>query len=127
MCKGAYVGTLLDGTKRIVAGTQAKLYDISGGAWTDRSKVGGYTGLAPWRFTMFGNNIIAANRSGRLQEAAPSASFADVPTSPSASIVCSAAGFVLAFNVADLDGSFGDQPDGWWCSGLFNQDTWTPS
>lgn len=66
-CKGAYVGTLLDGTKRIVAGTNAKLYDISGGAWTDRSQVGGYTGLAPWRFCMFGNNIIATNRSQRIQ------------------------------------------------------------
>lgn len=66
-CKGAYVGTLLDGTKRIIAGTQAKLYDIAGGAWTDRSKAGGYTGLAPWRFTMFGNNVLAANRSGRIQ------------------------------------------------------------
>lgn len=66
-CKGAYVGTLLDGTKRIVAGTNAKLWDISGGAWTDRSKVGGYTGLAPWRFTMFGNNILATNRAQRIQ------------------------------------------------------------
>lgn len=62
-CSGAYVGTLLDGTKRIVAGTQAKLWDISGGAWTDRSQAGGYTGLSPWRFTMFGNNILATNRS----------------------------------------------------------------
>lgn len=66
-CKGAYVGTLLDGTKRIVAGTNAKLWDISGGAWTDRSKAGGYTGLAPWRFTMFGSNIIATNRAQRIQ------------------------------------------------------------
>jgi hypothetical protein len=66
-CKGAYVGTLLDGTKRIVAGTNAKLWDISGGAWTDRSRVGGYTGLAPWRFTMFGSNILATNRAQRIQ------------------------------------------------------------
>lgn len=66
-CKGAYVGTLLDGTKRIVAGTQAKLWDIAGGAWTDRSKAGGYTGLAPWRFTMFGSNILATNRAQRIQ------------------------------------------------------------
>lgn len=66
-CKGAYVGTLLDGTKRIVAGTLAKLWDIAGGAWVDRSKAGGYTGLAPWRFTMFGSNILATNRAGRIQ------------------------------------------------------------
>lgn len=66
-CKGAYVGTLLDGTKRIVAGTNAKLWDISGGVWTDRSQAGGYTGLAPWRFTMFGSNILAANRAQKIQ------------------------------------------------------------
>lgn len=126
-CKGAYVGTLLDGTKRIVAGTQAKLWDISGGAWVDRSKAGGYTGIAPWRFTMFGNNVMATARNGRIQQAAPSGSFADVATSPSAGIICSAANFAMAFNVADLDGSFGDQPDGWWCSALFNQALWTPS
>lgn len=66
-CKGAYVGTLLDGTKRIVAGTNAKLWDISGGVWQDRSQAGGYTGLAPWRFTMFGSNILAANRAQKIQ------------------------------------------------------------
>lgn len=126
-CKGAYVGVLLDGTKRIVAGTNAKLYDIAGGAWTDRSQAGGYTGLAPWRFTMFGNNILAANRAQRIQQAGPAAAFADIATAPVAGIICSAAGFAMAFNVADLDGGFGDQPDGWWCSALFNQASWTPS
>lgn len=29
--------------------------------------------------------------------------------------------------MADLTGGFGDQPDGWWCSALFNQASWTPS
>jgi hypothetical protein len=67
-CKGAYVGTLLDGTKRIVAGTNAKLWDISGGVWTDRTRAAGaYTGLSPWRFTMFGSNILAANRAQKIQ------------------------------------------------------------
>jgi len=41
--------------------------------------------------------------------------------------MCSASGFVLVGDVSDLTGSFGDQPDGWWCSGLFNQAVWTPS
>jgi hypothetical protein len=126
-CKGAFVGDLLDGTRRIIAGTQAKLYDISGSAWVDRSKSGGYTGLAPWRFTMFGNNVLATNRAERIQQASPSGAFADIATAPAAGIICSAAGFVMAFNVSDLDGSFGDQPDGWWCSALYNQASWTPS
>lgn len=126
-CKGAYVGTLLDGSKRVVAGTNASLYDITAGVWQDRSPVSGYTGLAPWRFCMFGNNILATNRAQRIQEAAPSGDFADIADAPSASIICAASGFVLAFNWSDLTGSYGDMPDGWWCSGLFNQDTWTPA
>jgi hypothetical protein len=65
-CKGAYVGTLLDGSKRIVAGTQAKLWDVTASAWTDRSQAGGYTGLNRWRFTMFGNNVLATNRAQRI-------------------------------------------------------------
>lgn len=66
-CKGAFVGTLLDGTRRAVAGTTAKLWDISAGVWTDRSQVGGYTGANRWRFTMFGNNVLACNRAQRIQ------------------------------------------------------------
>lgn len=34
---------------------------------------------------------------------------------------------MLAFNWSDLTGSFGDQPDGWWCSNLFDQTSWTPT
>lgn len=126
-CTGAYVGTQLDSTKRIVAGTNAKLWDISGGVWTDRSKAGGYTGLAPWRFCMFGSNVIATNRNARIQQAAPSGAFADIATAPAAGVICSVAGFVMAGNTSDLSGTSGDNPDGWWCSGLYNQAAWTPS
>ncbi len=128
-CKGAYVGTLLDGTKRIVAGTNAKLWDIAGGAWVDRSKSVGYSGLAPWRFTMFGSNVLATNRNARIQQATPGGSFSDIADAPAAAIICSASGFVLAFNWADQNSTnnAGDQPDGWWCSALFNQASWTPS
>lgn len=65
-CKGAFVGTLLDGTRRAVAGTTAKLWDISGGAWVDRSG-STYTGANRWRFTMFGSNVLACNRAQRIQ------------------------------------------------------------
>jgi hypothetical protein len=34
--------------------------------------------------------------------------------------VCSASNFVMAFNWSDQTGSSGDQPDGWWCSNLFD-------
>lgn len=100
-CSGAAIAVQLDGSRRVIAGTKNKLWDIAGNIWTDRSKAGGYTGLNRWRFAVFGDNVIATNRDQPIQQAKPGANFADIPTAPVAGIVCSAAGFVLAFDVSD--------------------------
>lgn len=60
---GAYATQLLDGSKRLFASTDSAIYEASGGAWVDRSRGGGYTGSQRQRFCVFGNNVIAANRS----------------------------------------------------------------
>jgi len=43
-CVGGVVITKLDDTRRIIAGTATKLYELSGGSWTDVSRAGNYTG-----------------------------------------------------------------------------------
>jgi len=65
-----------------------------------------------------------ANRSEVIGQSTGGA-FSDIATAPKASILCTASGFVLAFNTNDA--TYGDNPDGWWCSGLRDHTLWTPS
>lgn len=125
-CRGLIVVRKLDNTWRIFAGTGAALYEATGNTWTDRSKAGGYSNPAEsrWRFAQFGNVTLAANRSDPMQQALD-AGFDDVPTAPKASIIETVNGFVMAFDT--VDGTYGDRPDGWWCSALRNQADWTPA
>lgn len=125
-CRGAVVATQLAGTRRIFAGTQTALYELAGTVWTDRSKVGGYTGSTEsrWSFCQFGDTTIASNLVDPMQSSA-SGVFADVPTAPKAKIVVSASNnFVLAFHTND--GTFGVSPDRWWNCAQSDQTNWTP-
>ncbi len=125
--RGALVATQLAGTRRIIAGTQTALYEAAGAVWTDRSKIGGYTGSVEsrWSFCQFGDTTIATNLVDPMQQSNAGA-FADVPTAPRAKIVVSANNnFVLAFNT--IDGTFGVSPDRWWNSAQSDQTNWTPA
>lgn len=126
-CRGAVVATQLAGTRRIFAGTQTALYELAGTTWTDRSKVGGYTGSTEsrWSFCQFGDTTIASNLVDAMQSSA-SGVFADVPTAPKAKIVVSASNnFVLAFHTNE--GTFGVSPDRWWNCAQSDQTNWTPA
>lgn len=126
-CRGAVVATKLDGTRRIFAGTQTKLYELTGTTWTDRSKAGSYVGSpeSRWSFCQFGDTTIASNLADAMQSSSTGA-FADVPTAPKAKVVVSASNnFVIAFNTND--GTFGVSPDRWWCCAQSNQTDWVPS
>jgi hypothetical protein len=122
-CSGAYVAKLLDGTKRVFAGTTAGLYESNVSSWTDRSRGGGYTGTNRWRFTMFGSIALATNKAEPIQAASAGGAFADIAGAPDAAIIITCAGFVMAFNFDDGT----DTPDGWKCSGLYDHTIWTPS
>ncbi|SPA24580.1 conserved hypothetical protein [Cupriavidus taiwanensis] len=124
---GGVVAVNLDNTKRMIVGTAAALYEQSGGAWVDRSKVGGYTGGAEsrWRFTQFGNATLAANGADKIQQSVLTGAFADIASAPKARIIETVRGFVMA--LATNDGTYGDRPDGWWCSALYDQTSWAPS
>lgn len=127
-CRGAVVATKLDDTRRLFAGTQTKLYELTGTTWTDRSAGGGsYTGSVEsrWSFCQFGDTSIASNLVDAMQSSATGA-FAAIAGAPKAKIVVSASNnFVLAFNTND--GTYGVSPDRWWCSAQNDQTNWTPS
>lgn len=123
-CLGAAVVAKLDDTRRIIAGTTTKLYELSGGAWVDRSRVGDYTGGVDtrWSITQFGDSTLAANRSDVIQRST-GAGFADIATAPKAQIIFTVGAFVMALNTND--GS--EKPDGWHCCAAFDDTSWTPS
>lgn len=125
-CRGAVVALRLDNTRRFFAGTSTRLYEGMSGAWVDRSRAGLYNAGAEnrWRFAQFGNVTLACNQLDVMQ-ASTTGAFADIATAPKARIIETVAGFVMAF--ATVDGSNGDNPDMWWCSGLYDHTAWTPS
>jgi hypothetical protein len=114
------------GTRRNFAGTQTKLYELSAATWTDRSRAGNYTGSSDnrWSFAQFGNVALASNLTEVIQASA-SGAFADVATAPKAKIIVSAKDVVIALGTND--GTFGNLPDGWWCSAFQDYSSWTPS
>lgn len=122
-CLGASVVTNLSGTRRIIAGTAAKLWELSGGAWVDVSgSAYSATNDNRWTITQFGNATIAANK-GNLIQRSVSGAFADIVGSPKAEVVFSVGAQLMALNVND--GS--DKPDGWHCCALNDDTDWTPS
>ena len=75
---GAYVGKLLDGTKRVMVSTATKIYEAGASSWTDRSRAGNYSGANPTRFAMFGNVVLSTNKSEVIQAASAGSNFADI-------------------------------------------------
>lgn len=125
---GFAVTRKLDNTVRVFSGSAAKLYETSGGAWVDKSKVGGYA-LGPndrWRFAQFGNVTLAAAKSTTIQSISGGATFANLSASaPKADIVETLNNQVFAFNIDGM--GFGDSPERWACSAVGNETDWTPS
>lgn len=124
-CVGAATVKLLDGSRRMFAGTAAKLYEISGTTWADVSRAGDYTSSLNWRYTQFGNASLAVNGVAPVQQSITSGAFADIAGAPAAKYIDAVSGFVML--ASTTDGTFGDNPDGWWCCALNNQADWTPS
>jgi len=124
-CRGAAVMTLLDSTRRLFAGTQTKLYEVSSGSNTDVSRAGNYTGATDnrWIFGQFGNVSLATNYTDTMQFSNASGAFADIAGAPKAKTIVVVNGFVMALNYNN-----GTQvSDGWFCSGLNDYTIWTPS
>jgi hypothetical protein len=122
-CRGAVVATRLNGTRRIIAGTQTKLYEFSAGSWGDVSAAGNYTGSAEnrWSFAQFGDFTLASNDTEAIQASSSSAFVA--LTAPKAKVIYTVANFVMALNTNDA--TYGDSPDRWRCSAIFDHTDWT--
>lgn len=129
-CTGAALLQLLDASVRFFVGGATLLQQGVAGAWTNVSRGGGYAaGENRWRFTQFGNDSLAANKTAVLQRFVSTA-FADL-TAPKAALCETAAGFVMLADCDDtgagIGTSYGDQPDRWWCCGINTVTTWVPA
>jgi hypothetical protein len=126
-CRGAAVLSLLNNARRVLAGTQTGLYELTGAGFTDRSRAGAYSGSSEnrWRFAQFGNVSLACNQTEPVQYSLANA-FADIAGAPHARIIETASGFVLAFGLNDAYVG-GDRPDAWACSHIYDYSTWTPA
>lgn len=147
----------LDGLTRTIVGTQLKLFERGGDTWVNVSNPaslqtydgmgalvstyesfqadatydsitgGAYIGgaRALWRFAQFGNITLATNKVDPIQASA-SDLFSNLAGSPpKAALIDTVLGFVIVADTNDV--SFGDSPDRWWCSALFNHESWSPS
>lgn len=124
-CQGAAIVTKLDDTRRVIAGTQTKLYELSAGSWADVS-TGSYTGGADsrWSLTQFGNSTLAANLADTIQRSTGSG-FAPIAYALKAKIIFSVGAFVMALNTSDV--TYGTSQNRWWCCASFDDSLWTPS
>lgn len=123
-CRGAAYITLLDNTTRLFAGTQTKIYEYSGSAWTDVS-AGSYTGSADsaWRFIQWGNVTIAANKTDSTQKSITSGAFSALAGAPKALVGDSVGGYVMLGNYNNGT----DTQDGVYWSAYQDYSDWTPS
>lgn len=123
-CVGGVVVRKLDDARRIFAGSLTKLYELSGGSWTDVS-TGSYTGSGDnrWSFAQFGNSTLAANLADTIQRSAGSGSFSAIATAPKAKIIFSVGSFVMALHTND--GTV--KQNGWHCCATYDDTDWTPS
>lgn len=125
-CLGAAVVTNLSGVRRIIAGAATKLYELSGGAWSDVSRASAYNASADnrWSIAQFGNTTLAANKADTMQRSTGAGvAFADISGSPKADIIFSVGSQVMALNIDDGT----NKPDGWAVCALNDETDWVAS
>lgn len=123
-CRGATLAVHVDGSRRLIAGTQTALLEAASGTWSGVSSAT-YTGGtdARWSFAQFGDVTIATNGVDSPQSST-SGAFATATGMPKAKLVTTASGFVMAANITDASYQ---HADGWWCSALYDHTSWTPA
>lgn len=115
----------LDNTRRFFAATQTKIYEGAAGAWSDRTSGTPDIGADNrWAFAQFGNFTLASAKTVNLVQS-DSTVFSAVSGAPKAGAMATGQGFVMLGDTNE--GTFGDQGDRWWCSGIYDHTQWTPS
>lgn len=123
-CRGSAYVVKLDNSTRLFAGTQTKLYELSGTTWTDVSRVGDYVGSGDsvWRYAQFGDISLAVNGADAFQYSNGSGDFADLAGAPKATTIETVGGFVMVGNYNDGTST----PDGIKWSAYLDYSDWTP-
>lgn len=129
--RGFAVIRKLDNTNRIFAATRTAIYELSGSSWTDRSDSGGYDLGTDQelcaRFAQFGNVTLAAvGHNNRIQKSTTTG-FTAIANAPKAKCIETVNNFVFVFNYIDDTYGLGTRENGWWCSALGNETSWSPS
>ncbi|KVM70123.1 hypothetical protein WJ60_09815 [Burkholderia ubonensis] len=124
---GAATCELLSGSYRTIVGTAQKLYEVLDATHSDVSGMAYTGGANRWRFAQFGNATLGVNGAGAnpLQQSVNTGKFGSIAGAPSGSIVEVVQGFVFLLDTTDE--TDGHRPNGWFCSGIYNQTIWTPS
>lgn len=129
-CQGAVSTKDKDGTSLNFAGDISKLYKLASSAYSDVSKVGGYTTASDeqWFFTRFNDFLIASNFSDNIQTFTLSSSsvFADLAASaPRARYIATIRNFLVVGNT--FDSVDGNVPHRVRWPGLDDPTSWTVS
>jgi hypothetical protein len=106
--------------------------EVSVAQATERDEDGNVKAVVPyrgtddntWRFSQLGNATLAVNGADPIQQSITAGPFADIAGAPVAKCIDVAAGFVMVANTSDA--TYGERPDAWWCSALYNQANWVP-
>ncbi len=122
---GAALLEKIDGTTRLFAADNDKIYEATGASsWTERGSSYSSGTLDRWRFAQFGNVSLAVKKTVKLQ-ASPSTAFSRVTSAPQGSIVETVDQFVFMADTNET--TYGDSPDRWWCSAIGDYTDWVPS
>lgn len=119
-----------DGSYRVFTaigdGDSSQIWEASSTSWSESGPAAGYskTANALWTFTQYGNISFAAQRGEPIQYSVSTGAFATLVGAPNATIVLTALEFIVAFDTTDA--TYGDRPNGWWCSAAGDYTSWTP-
>ena len=123
-CRGAVAVTLLDGTVKLIAGTDTTLQIATGSAWTDVSNSTPYAGSSSrWNFTQLGDVTVATNHVDTPQffDHGTSTEFDDITAMPKCVVAEAVGNFLMIANYNNGT----DTVDGWACSSITDYTDWT--
>jgi hypothetical protein len=104
---GAFHAIGPEGSAYVYAATGTGIYQAGSTSWTDKSRSGGYTVQADtiWRFTQYGNFVLAANLNEPMQIATIGGNFANIDAEfPRAKTLGVIRNFVVAGDIMALGG-----------------------
>ena len=132
---GIWYARRVDNTNLLFGGTPTNIYLRSGGAWNANTSVT-ISAVSRWQFAQWGDLTFAGAKETQSM-VTDTTTFTSIATMPRFAVIDSVNEFVMIGNVTTSitysDGAGatiltpGDYQDRWWCSGVGNPLTWSPS